>query len=276
MLSISSKTLRLPALFVVLGLVTITGPAMAQNANRLAQMEATLALIQEELKRVTGRLEATEFERNQLARRVQALEAQVRSLTSGGAQGAASPAIANPPSQTDASAANQPSSEPPAASNSNGQIIGTLNREALLGVDSGRDIATNQSQPASSPGELYNRGIGHLERGDWNQAVTDFRTFGERYPDHELATNAGFWLGESLFYGGNYAAAAAQFSRNYQSVGENGPRAEENLLKIGLSLVELGDFARACQTFDQLEARYTTLASPIRQAMIRGRAASSC
>jgi tol-pal system protein YbgF len=299
------KALR-PAIIILALALAWPQETRAQDGSnsRLTGIESTLALIQEELKNLTGRLEQSEFERARLARRIEVLEAELRAQAN-----AAAPPTGPALSQSDAVAATEaasattsradPQTAPAAAEQlavstddppieplsapdpeaDGSQLLGTINRQALLGIEgqsSPPQRLDDSGQFPPTPGGLYNRGISHLERGEWDQAVAAFSQFGDRYPEHELANNAGYWLGESLFYSGDFASAAAQFARNYQTVGENGPRAEENLLKVGLSLAELGDNERACQTFEQLQTRYTSLASPIQQSLLRGKATAGC
>lgn len=80
---------------------------------------------------------------------------------------------------------------------------------------------------------------------DPGSAVPAFRTFLEKYPDHELTANAQYWLGEALYAQKDYSGATEEFMvvlKNHKS----SPKAPGAALKLGYSFYELKqwDFAR--------------------------------
>ncbi len=80
---------------------------------------------------------------------------------------------------------------------------------------------------------------------DPGSAVPAFRAFLSKYPGHELAANAQYWLGEALYAQKNYSGATEEFMvvlKNHKS----SPKAPGAALKLGYSFYELKqwDFAR--------------------------------
>jgi len=65
-------------------------------------------------------------------------------------------------------------------------------------------------------------------------------SFLQRYPDHPLAINAAYWIGEAYYAEKNYEKAILQFEDVIQKYGEH-PKVAAALLKQGLAFEALGD-----------------------------------
>ena len=65
--------------------------------------------------------------------------------------------------------------------------------------------------PSQSPRDEYDLAYGYLLRKDYSLAEDGFRTFLRMYPTDPHASDAQFWLGESLFQRQNYHDAADAF-----------------------------------------------------------------
>ncbi len=90
---------------------------------------------------------------------------------------------------------------------------------------------------------------------DYPGAEEAFRAFIDRYPNGTLTDNAYYWLGEIHYVQKEYDEAAAAFARGFQSDPDN-QKAADILLKLGLSLIALGNNPDACATFDRLATDY--------------------
>ena len=69
-------------------------------------------------------------------------------------------------------------------------------------------------------------------------------------PQDYLAGNAQYWMGETYYVRGRYQDAAVTFAEGYQKYPTNS-KAPDNLLKLGMSLGQLGKKADACVAFAQ-------------------------
>lgn len=105
------------------------------------------------------------------------------------------------------------------------------------------------------PEEQYNRAFGLLTALDYPAAEGAFKAFLVRHPNHELAANAQYWLGETYYARNNYAEAANAFLVGYQKY-PKGTKAADNLLKLGLSLAGLGSTKEACSALGELATAY--------------------
>jgi tol-pal system protein YbgF len=246
---------------------------LQEPASRTAALEARLGRMEEDLRRLTGRIEELEYRQTQLSARLDRLENQA--ATAAAPQPPAPPAVLRP-QPPPAAAAAPPAVEPDAAARQ-GYVLGTLPPDVLRGGPSaGERPSPPLPRQPGTPDEAYQQGLELLQAGRWPEAEQAFAAFVAAKPEDARAPTAAYWQAETHFFRRDYETAAAMFARNYRSYGEDAPRAADNLLKLGMSLAALGDRERACQTFGELAKRHPDAPAPIRQALSRERAAAGC
>jgi tol-pal system protein YbgF len=140
------------------------------------------------------------------------------------------------------------------------QLAALLEREAASGAPpQGAPDNAPQNLTAALTGSnaqtLYQQGYGALLQKDYAGAEATFRELVENYPDDPLASDAQYWIGETYFVRGQYKKAADAFLSGYKKF-KSGQKAPDILLKLGMSLVELGQKGAACSTFDELKTKY--------------------
>jgi tol-pal system protein YbgF len=102
---------------------------------------------------------------------------------------------------------------------------------------------TVPAQPAGNPMETYQAAYRDYQRGNFDLAIDGFRDFLAGNTRSELADNAAYWIGESLFSQKKYREAIQQFD----SVVNNYPKSEKvpgALLKKGYSYINVGERAQ--------------------------------
>ena len=87
--------------------------------------------------------------------------------------------------------------------------------------------------------------MGFLEVGDYNTAERAFREFVLSEPDNELAGNAQYWYAETFRIRQLYTDAASAYLEGYQKYPKS-EKAPINLLKLGISLVQIGEKDQGC------------------------------
>ena len=122
------------------------------------------------------------------------------------------------------------------------QTLGTLSKDAQ----------GNLNAASNSAAAVYENAFSMLKSGNHAQAETAFNAFLKAHPNHELVPNAQYWLGETYYVRGAFERAARQFAEGYQKY-PKGPKAPDNLLKLGMSLAGMGNKADACVALSQLE-----------------------
>lgn len=134
-----------------------------------------------------------------------------------------------------------------------------------MGVLGGEPMATGQPGlpvASDSPAAHYEQAFALLRDRNYEAAGTAFDEFLKRWPNHELSSNAKYWLGESWYVRNNFERAARIFAEAYQAA-PKGPKGPDNLLKLGLSLNGMGKKDEACLTLAQLQKEYGASTSPI-------------
>jgi tol-pal system protein YbgF len=118
-----------------------------------------------------------------------------------------------------------------------------------------QDSIETVSLAAETPEALYERSNESLLRRQFGEAEQGFRGFLDKYPDHNLAGSAQYWLGETYFTQGDYRQAAQNFLAGYKDYPKS-RRAPDSLLKLGMSLNKLGQTQQACASFGALGGQF--------------------
>ena len=126
---------------------------------------------------------------------------------------------------------------------------------------------------ADTPDALYERSNESLLRRQFGDAEAGFRTFLQKYPDHALAGNAQYWLGETYFAQNDFRQAAQAFLQGYRKYPDS-RRAADSLLKLGISLNRLGQAQQACAAFASVDANYPKAVDARRRAQAEAKRAS--
>ncbi len=132
--------------------------------------------------------------------------------------------------------------------------------------------------PADGPKAQYDAAYQLYTSKDWAAAQGAFGEFLEANPTHELASNAGYWMGRALLQQGQPVQAVQAFLSNYQDR-RDGNRAADSLLWVGKALMQIDPprTAQACQAYDRLEDEYSGKQSDeVATGLVEARLAASC
>ncbi|MGD9824385.1 tol-pal system protein YbgF [Desulfobacter sp.] len=105
------------------------------------------------------------------------------------------------------------------------------------------------------PVKLYNKGRVLLLERNFSKAQTLLSNFVKKFPDHELADNALYWLGECSYTTGDYEKAAEIFKALVLTY-PKGPKVPDALLKTGYAYMSMDDVSQANHYFKQVITRY--------------------
>ena len=103
---------------------------------------------------------------------------------------------------------------------------------------------TLETDTLVNPQELYRKAFDESSSGDYDQAIKDFRRFVKRFPSHNYADNALYWLGETYYSQKKFPMAIIEFKKVSEEY-PNGNKVPDAMLKIGLSYANLRDFKNA-------------------------------
>jgi len=110
-------------------------------------------------------------------------------------------------------------------------------------------------QPKLSAADLYRSALANFTREDYQRSILEFEEFVANHPDHDLADNAQYWIGECYYAQKNFDLAVVEFGK----VGEHfssGNKAPAALLKKGLALREAGREQDALAVLEQAMSQY--------------------
>ena len=137
----------------------------------------------------------------------------------------------------------------------------TSETQAIKSVETTKTILTEnfiseeKILPDASPLEQYEFATSFLKVGDYNMAERAFREFVDNNPDHDLAGNAQYWYAETFRIRQLFTDAASAYLEGYQKY----PRSQKapiNLLKLGVSLVQIGEKDQGCLMISGVEKEY--------------------
>ncbi|MGD9344077.1 MAG: tol-pal system protein YbgF [Desulfuromonadales bacterium] len=104
--------------------------------------------------------------------------------------------------------------------------------------------------------ELYDRALKMIrESQDFSAGRELMETFLKRYPDHDLAVNAAYWIGETYYAEKNYEQAILQFEEIIQKYGDH-PKVASAMLKQALAFESSGDKATARLLLQRVVERF--------------------
>ena len=118
--------------------------------------------------------------------------------------------------------------------------------------------------PDASPEKQYEFATSFLKVGDYNTAERALKEFVQSNPNHNLAGNAQYWFAETFRIRQLYVDAASAYLEGYQKYPKS-EKAPDNLLKLGVSLVQIGEKDQGCMMITSLEKEYPEASQSILQ-----------
>jgi tol-pal system protein YbgF len=109
--------------------------------------------------------------------------------------------------------------------------------------------------PNDTPEKQYEFATSFLKVGDYSTAERAFREFAITNSEHKLAGNAQYWYAETFRIRQLYTDAATAYLEGYQKY-PKGEKAPINLLKLGVSMVQIGEKEQGCKMIKGVEKEY--------------------
>ena len=109
--------------------------------------------------------------------------------------------------------------------------------------------------PNETPEKQYAFATSFLKVGDYSTAERAFREFVLTNQEHKLAGNAQYWYAETFRIRQLYTDAATAYLEGYQKY-PKGEKAPINLLKLGVSMVQIGEKVQGCKMIMGVAKQY--------------------
>ena len=228
-----------------------------------------LSEVEGQFRELTNKFEEINFKLDKLSTRVSKIQAdnQIRfqsietNISSGNISSAENQLSSKP--KTDEQKVLPGSSQP--------QDLGTISykdtetnetSQQIQSVDTTASIVTETFQSEEkilpqdlNPVEQYEFATSFLKVGDYSTAERAFREFVMSNSDHELAGSAQYWYAETFRIRQLYTDAASAYLEGYQKY-PKGKKAPINLLKLGVSMVQIGEKDQGCKMINGVELQY--------------------
>lgn len=122
---------------------------------------------------------------------------------------------------------------------------------------------------------MFDAALASYYAGDYRLASDKFSTFLTRFPQGPRTGEAAFWRGESLAAQGDWNLAARSYLDSFSGAPE-GTKAPEALYRLGVSLGRLGQTREACLTLNEIGSRYPAMTVDLEQKTRAEMQALSC
>tara|TARA_Y100001970_G_scaffold291418_1_gene428494 strand:- start:1500 stop:2471 length:972 start_codon:yes stop_codon:yes gene_type:complete len=143
-------------------------------------------------------------------------------------------------------------------------------KQETQSVDTAATVITEQAEKVESllpnkPAEKqYEFAVSFMKIGDYETAEFALKEFIEKNKDHDLAGNAQYWYGETFRIRQLYSDAATAYLDGYQNYPKS-KKAPDNLLKLGITLVQLGEKDQGCSMILGVKKQYPKASKSVLQ-----------
>ena len=142
--------------------------------------------------------------------------------------------------------------------------------QSINSVESAQTVITQEPKeresllPDKSPEEQYEFAVSFMKVGDYETAEFALKEFIDKNKDHDLAGSAQYWYGETFRIRQLYSDAATAYLDGYQNYPKS-KKAPDNLLKLGITMVELGEKDQGCKMISGLKKEYPKASKSVLQ-----------
>lgn len=252
-------------------------PLTSQSSSMLPRLSQRITELENEIRRLTGQNEELTYRLGRfeetLKKSTNDTALRLNALERGGI-----PARTSTPTGTVSSGRAPPTATGKAAvsgADKGARVLGTL-RGGSGAAAVARIVKPPSVAKEETPKQQYDRAhtliVKHRKYGEAERVL---RSFIDTNPEHELTSNAHYWLGRTFFVRADYENAAFAFAEGFQKFPE-ATKAPDNLLNLGMSLARLGKNREACTTYTRLLGRYQNAGASLKRRVKRERQQAKC
>lgn len=247
-----------------------SGGDTSLNGNAYSVLDGRISELEERLRDVTGQMEQTQNSVRQLQSKLDRMQQddefrfkQIEEKQ--GSAPAAEPAA--PKENAPDSNGNRPGP---------GSPPGFLNPHPEKSAAAAPPPGENSMLPAGkTAAEQYDYARGLLQNSDYDGASAAFKSFVQQHPQDPLAGSAAYWLGQIAYVQGHYDQAAVIFLDTYQKYPKSAHVAE-SLLKVGLSMAQLGKKKEACAALHRFQTEFPDASDSLKKQASAERSKQGC
>ncbi|MEE2997041.1 MAG: tol-pal system protein YbgF [Pseudomonadota bacterium] len=275
---------------------SFSAPAVAPMA--AARHSIRISQLENEISRLTGRLEEVDFALRRIEERLDKLVIDLdqrltvlEGRTAGtGAAGRRKPNPALPEAEQELKPSAQQTAPnltlptrpaSPSLGASQPGVLGTIPKNLAVRSPRGPDSvaaapAPKSPLPPGTPKSQYDYALSLLlKQQDFGRAEEALKAFVKQHPRDNLTGNAQYWLGETYYVRNRYEDAAFAFAEGYQKFSKN-VKAPDSLLKLGMSLGRMEKRREACTAFARFLLQYPKASARLKARIDRERRQAKC
>ena len=152
---------------------------------------------------------------------------------------------------------------------SDGDLENTEKVQKTQSVETAGLVVTERTSresllPNKPAKDQYDFAVSFIKVGDYETAEFALKEFIDKNRDNELAGSAQYWYGETFRIRQLYQDAAAAYLDGYQNYPES-KKAPINLLKLGTTLVQLGEKDQGCLMINGVKKEYPKASKSVLQ-----------
>ena len=142
--------------------------------------------------------------------------------------------------------------------------------QSINSVETAQTVITEEPEkkesflPKKPAEEQYEFAVSFMKIGDYETAEFALKEFIEKNKDHDLAGSAQYWYGETFRIRQLYSDAATAYLDGYQNYPKS-KKAPDNLLKLGITMVQLGEKDQGCKMISGLKKEYPKASKSVLQ-----------
>jgi tol-pal system protein YbgF len=142
--------------------------------------------------------------------------------------------------------------------------------QSINSIESAKTVITEKPEkkesllPDKPTEDQYEFAVSFMKIGDYETAEFALREFIDKNKDHDLAGSAQYWYGETFRIRQLYSDAATAYLDGYQNYPKS-KKAADNLLKLGITMVELGEKDQGCKMISGLKKEYPKASKSVLQ-----------
>ena len=142
-------------------------------------------------------------------------------------------------------------------------------KQETSSIESAQTVITEEPEkkdllPSKPPNEQYEFAVSFMKIGDYETAEFALKEFIEKNKDHDLAGNAQYWYGETFRIRQLFSDAATAYLDGYQNYPKS-KKAPDNLLKLGITMVQLGEKDQGCKMILGVKKEYPKASKSVLQ-----------
>ena len=142
--------------------------------------------------------------------------------------------------------------------------------QSINSVESAKTVIAEEPEkrtsllPNKPAVEQYEFAVSFMKIGDYETAEFALKEFIDKNKDHDLAGSAQYWYGETFRIRQLYSDAATAYLDGYQNYPKS-KKAPDNLLKLGITMVQLGEKDQGCKMISGLKKEYPKASKSVLQ-----------